>query len=216
MTTVLPGFDFGRGPTPLDRFVHIVLSPSVGDDRYEDACRFTTYSWQCAQEMYYNTESRHGSLVYTGTTVIPEWLQEITHKASSLDPQMGGPTLMTAYPANVDWFALAAEHPTDIELSVDFEDAPTLAQIKESVSLAQEAGLDYRLGVLICPATAEGEPLSVCLDELVLVGVQRESSTVASISEALGGVNPEAANCRPSAGTEAWGWEWMSYWPSTT
>lgn len=216
MTTVLPGFDFGRGTTTLDRFVHLVLTQCKGDDRYDDARRFTAYSWQCAQQMYYNTESRNHSLEYTGPTVIPEWLKKATETSACLDDlQMGGPTLMIAWPSNVDWFALAALHADDIEVSIDFEDAPTLAQVKEAVSLAQEAGLDYRLGVLICPAATEGEPLSVCLDELEVGGINRDSPLIDSIIKALGGVTPDPSlNSRPTDGIEAWSWQWMSYWPA--
>lgn len=215
MTTALTDFDFGRGPTQLDRFVRFVLTAYPQDDRYQDARRFTPYAWSCAYQVWANTENRNGSLIYTGTTVIPVWLQEVTKTSAWVDPQLGGPTLMTADPSNVDWFELASEHPQDIVLSVDFEEAPALSQIRSALSLAQAAGVEYRLGVVISPATELGGALQVCLDYFVLIGTERTSSVVIDTQEALDGVLPDDTSQHPhSQGKEAWSWEWMSCWPS--
>lgn len=211
MTTSLPKFDFGRGSTELDSFVRFVLTPDTHDDRYQDARRFTPYAWSCAQQMLANTENSAGSLRYTGPTVIPDWLKEATRDSAYLDPTMGGPTLMVADPTNVDWFALAAAHPDDIKVGIDFEEAPTLNQVHSGLKIAQAAGVKHRIRVVISPAPAPGQPLEVCLDYLGLVDSDMNSPTAKRISQGFGGVTPDSGTfCEDKCS-----WEWASYWPTT-
>lgn len=201
------GFDFGRGPTALDRHVAWLVTDHHG---YDYAKRIgTAHAWATAYESYKSFRNVSGTSIMCRPKSLPDWLFEAVQEHAYRDSDTPGPSCFAAFSTAIDWFALAKDHPEELFLIVDFDPAPTVQQIEKALRAAQERSAEADLWVTCEPSAYPGGGFAISLGGLFITPQTIDAELESLIARELGGVPAFIDPSQP----KRLEWAWMTYWP---
>lgn len=205
-------FAFGAGDTPLDRFVRNITRRSSR----EYATQWSAEAWWQAMRMYVTMRRRDKDTWTIHPGLLPEWLHAAVGHLVWPEDDAPAPSLFGVMLANVEWFDLAAAHPTQLTLTQQFDPAPSVEQIETAFALVKRSGGTPRMYVTLVPGERLDSPIEAQLEALYATWPETFDAPVDGVSAALGGpaIGPAERTTRfPDQILVSW--EWMGFWTTT-
>jgi hypothetical protein len=184
----------------------------LGDD-LDNVDRWPLSDWGSAQRVQESLvrQDESGRCRLWPIQDVPDWLATVLDRCELYgSSDVPGPTWAVCVSRSVDWFALAHEHP-ELDLTVPFDPAPQLEQIRQALDVARRHDAGVVLDLLLCPDTAAGK-IRV---ELNGMAINANTAAADAVAITLGGVGP-SKDGPLSSDPDVLAWEWASRWPQPT